>query len=990
MSAEFTINKGNLTRYLLAVALSTQVLTAWAQDADPADDTGPDTGSEILDEVQNQEESIELGRVQVTGSLIKREDFISTSPMQVIDAETQFRAGQLTASEILQTSTIAAGSTQINNQFGGFVVNGGTGIQTLDLRGVGPNRTLVLLNGRRPGGAGTRGQVQAFDLTAIPDLAVLRFEVVADGSSSIYGSDAIAGVANIITRRSVDETQVTALANVPIDGGGEFYQAGFITGLNFDTGSLTLSGQYSKLEALRNRDRDFLSCTRPLVTNSTGQNIDREDRSITAGTPLGGCDSNLYANTAIDALTGLRYIPSPDGVTIGPIANYRPRTNQTYANGGQAYYEDQLNFDFFNDEMAINEQERYQIYATADFSFGNVDWDADLLYSSRETTSEGWRQFFPLIGGANAAALTGFGGYAYQNDPAYNPVDFEDPVVLALSQPVYPYPSNSSADVKYLWFSTGLSGVFNTAKYWDWQVYGTYSRSDGDYRGNSIDARISGDVQFDLNPPSYDPFDPGFLSGTNRQGLINAIGVNTLGNTIYDQYQVTAIVTGDLFDLPAGTMGSAFGVEYRDFSIDDVPDPIAQNGDLWGQSSATVTEGSNDVYEVFGELDVPLLAGVTGVESLDLNGSIRYFDYNSGGSDTVWKLGLSWQIVPSFRLRGTAGTSYRAPALFEQYLGDQTAFVGQAAVDPCIDWGESTNNFLQANCAQVGIAPDYDGVGSSVLVTTGGGVDNLEAETSDSWTVGFVWTPEFTNLSMSVDYYSIEINDQIAQLGGAAIASGCYTGQNFPNAFCDLLVRFPSDDPVRPNQIDTINDSYVNVNSQLVEGVDLNLTWAADFDWGTLEIENQATWQITNEQQLFDPGLVEGFDNVDFVGDIGVPDFANNFRMTASKDDWSFTWFMLYRSETDNSRLVDEEITYQGFTPAFQDITQDAYWQNNFIFTYEQDKWDVLFGVNNAFDEEPDQVSSGAATLRAGNTPLLGTQASLLGRTFIGRVNYRF
>jgi iron complex outermembrane receptor protein len=162
-----------MTKYLLALALSTQVLTAWAQEDTSAD----------ADNDQTDEESVELDRVQVTGSLLKREDFTSNRPMQVIDAETQFQAGQLTVADILQGSTVAAGTTQLNNQFTGFVVNGGTGVQTLNLRGLGDNRTLVLLNNRRPGASGTRGATNAVDLSNIPTLAVQRFEIVLDGSS---------------------------------------------------------------------------------------------------------------------------------------------------------------------------------------------------------------------------------------------------------------------------------------------------------------------------------------------------------------------------------------------------------------------------------------------------------------------------------------------------------------------------------------------------------------------------------------------------------------------------------------------------------------------------------------------------------------------------------------------------------------------------------------------------------------------------------------
>jgi iron complex outermembrane receptor protein len=284
-----------------------------------------------------------------------------------------------------------------------------------------------------------------------------------------------------------------------------------------------------------------------------------------------------------------------------------------------------------------------------------------------------------------------------------------------------------------------------------------------------------------------------------------------------------------------------------------------------------------------------------------------------------------------------------------------------------------------------------------VLIITGGGVDNLEAETSDSYTFGFVWTPEFTNLNIAIDYFNIEVNDQIAQLGGASIASGCYNSQNFPNAFCDLLSRFPNNDPVRPNQIEFINDSYVNINSQKVSGVDFNVVWSDDYDWGSLNLEWQTTYQIENVFQLFDPDQVAGFDDLDVVGDIGTPEYVSNFRATARKDDWSVTYFLQYASETDESRVFGDpetgndgsETTYFGFDPAFRDITMDAWWSHNLSFLYQQDKWDVLFGVNNLLDEEPDIVSGGVIASR-GNVPIEATQYSLRGRTLFGRVNFRF
>jgi iron complex outermembrane receptor protein len=285
---------------ILALGLALFANPTWAQD---------DQSEEAEDQATEQddaEESVALDRVVVTGSLLKREDFTSVSPMQVIDAETQFQAGQLSVSDMLQGTTVASGTTQLNNTFGGFVVQGGTGVETLDLRGLGATRSLVLLNGRRPGGSGTRGQVQALDLSMIPDIAVQRLEIVLDGSSSIYGSDAVAGVANIITRRSVEGTEISATADIPLDSGGEFYRLGLITGANFDTGSIMLSMQYNKQSALLAGDRDFLNCQQDMVRDSAGNRIDREDRSVTAGTESEGC-YDMWYDSVIDAATGQRW-----------------------------------------------------------------------------------------------------------------------------------------------------------------------------------------------------------------------------------------------------------------------------------------------------------------------------------------------------------------------------------------------------------------------------------------------------------------------------------------------------------------------------------------------------------------------------------------------------------------------------------------------------------------------------------------------------------
>src|SRR5690606_24121080 len=216
-------------------------------------------------EATSTESTTQLDRITVTGSLLRRADYETTSPVFTINTETNAAQGQVNIGEILQKSAIGAAETQINHQFGGFVVDGGTGVQTFSLRGLGANRTLVLLDGQRPGPAGTRGQVGAFDLNVIPSSILQRVEIVKDGASSIYGSDAVAGVVNMITRKSVDRPEITFSTRTPFDGGGEVYTVSGATGWDFDNGSIVLAGEWYLQEALKVGDRDFFSCPQDLA-----------------------------------------------------------------------------------------------------------------------------------------------------------------------------------------------------------------------------------------------------------------------------------------------------------------------------------------------------------------------------------------------------------------------------------------------------------------------------------------------------------------------------------------------------------------------------------------------------------------------------------------------------------------------------------------------------------------------------------------------------
>lgn len=923
------------------------------------------TEGETETKVEAKKETTELEKITVTGSLLRRVEFESTSPVQVITADTSVAVGLVDTAQFLQKSSVAAGSTQISHQFSGFVVEGGTGGQSLDLRGLGANRSLILLNGHRPGPAGTRGQVGAFDLNVIPSSVLQRAEIVKDGSSSIYGSDAIAGVVNLITRTNIDSPEISLTTHQTAEGGGAVYNMSAANGWNFDNGSIVLAGELYVHEPLRMGQRDYLKCSEDLIWGTDGQRIDREDRSILAGTDLAGCN-NLYHNTVQDySNPNYRLVPTRDGSTIGGLPGYRPRPfpTRTYANSDQAYYEDVLNLPAWNNVQLIDRQQRYSLFASSNFSFGSVNWTTEWLFNRRTTNTHRLRQFFPVV---------------------------EGPTPSGYSIPIMPFSSNQEVTVDYMYVNTGLDGLFSSTDTWAWQLNAGFSRSDGDYSVFGIDLSKSGDLTLVDEPAEFDYFQPCVLSGACMNRLEDAIGMWYTGNTVYDHFVFNGVVTGELFNLPAGAVGAALGVEYRQFSIDDQPSAMETGGNLWGSSSAQVTKGDDKVKEIFGEVEIPLLKGIPGIESLTANLSARAFDYDSvADTDSVWKAGLSWQIIPSLRARATRGTSYRAPGLYELYLGNLSGFLAQSAIDPCLNWGDSNNDFIRANCAAAGIPDDYAAGGSaSAEIFQGGGAGFLKPETSTAFTAGLVFTPEFAPISVALDYFEYDVRNQIGQLDADVILSGCYGSPGFPNNFCDMFVRNPANAAANPHMITEVYQAYVNINQQKVSGYDLLTRFEDDFSFGKLEIEGQFTYTKEDVSLLFEDPLSGGLTRANNVGNIGRPELVGNLRTALTRGDWKYTWFMDYVGETKNLDL-SPTFTYQGYPGATRDLVADSALYHTVSVRYEQPKWSLLVGVRNLMDKAPPEVSTGAAT-RYGNVPAFATQYDLYGRTLFARIDYKF
>jgi iron complex outermembrane receptor protein len=971
-----------MNRNLLASAICASLLVAgaaYAQDNPASQPQDQSTAQSSTAQQQNQKpETKTLETVTVSGSLLKRPEYQTTVPVQVVPIQSDVAAGMFNVTDFVQSTAAAAGSTQINGQFGGYVIEGGTGVKPIDLRGLGANRTLVLLDGQRPGPAGTRGQVNAFDLNVIPRAIIQRIEVVKDGSSSIYGSDAIAGVVNLITKKRLDKTYMDFFVSAPEDGGGEQYQASIATGWNFKNGNITVAAEVDRQNELKTGQRDYFSCFQNRYFNAAGQRVDIPDHSINEGTPYADCN-NLLVQAVIDPFsdTGARYVPSKDGSTgpNSPVPGYVLSKRSTYRTSATPFNDQVTDFPQYDETYAINRNQSATAYLASTFTFGSVNWDTQVLLNRRTTNSNGWRQFFPVVfndNGWSTADSSFYGG----SDTKYSGF-----------QPVMLFPSNDKITVDYGYFRTGLNGGFGNSS-WSWAANASYSRSNGDYDALNISLARSGDWNRSENEvlgrSLVNYFDPGYLDGSKMNELIGAVGQWTHGNTVFEQKLANVVVNGNLFNLPAGPVAAAFGAEYRHTSLDDVPPPAT-----WGKTTAGETKGADHVTEVFGEVGVPILKGLPGVDSLSADLSAREFKYGSVGSSShVWKYGLNWQVIPSFRIRGTIGTSYRAPALYELYLANQTGFVGQLSIDPCVDWQNSSNPNVQKNCAAAGIPGNYTGGGSSAMITQGGGKGFLTPETSRAKSLGFVWSPSFADLQVAFDYFDYNIRGEISTLSGSTIVNSCYSRPLFPNDFCNRFTRNPATGP-NPYNITNVYATYINVNQQRDRGYDLQLNFAKDLPFGRLSVDGEVTYTLEHIQRLFSSAAASGFDTTNYTGSIGNPRVIGIVNTSLKRGDWSFNWQAFFTSATDDYAFADEVINYSGLPDTYRYLRAGAQVRHSVSVGYDQGDIGVMFGIRNVTNRTPPLISNGAPENYTGNTVIGASQYDWFGRTYFARLSIK-
>lgn len=989
-----------------------------------------------------------LQEVVVTGSRIRRTEFTSPAPVTVINSERSALAGLLTTEEILRNSTVASGQ-QVDDSFSGFVTDGGAGANTISLRGLGAQRTLVLVNGKRWSPSGVQGRTNSVDLSAIPSSIISRIEILKDGASSIYGADAVAGVVNVITKQSLDGIQLNGQGQATHDGGGERYVFDASFGKVGDRSSFSISAQYAEQKDLVAADRNWSRCptsqrwtdqafpTPPAGVRRGDGNIDNRDPET--GEPL--CFGFIYGLSST-ALGFLRYEPTltnanattnfyydPRVANFGnatgrpipfytrmpvnglsatswPLLNSNPAATRPirplYDNEG-AYYTDELS-PKISDIQTPSKLMSVTSFGQYDFEVGagtsTVYYEA--FYNQRKTeASGGYRQFFPLVNALTDESYQGTGPVAFH---PYNP--FGNLELLGGlgsgfgdAQPVVPsynlLDPTSYVDVERYNVFAGVKG--DLAGSWDYDIVAGYGRSTGEYRQqqflddrvyaatNQIVVRPNGSVTCDNAALAAFPdcvpanlfAEDALLRGNLPADVLAFITKDTRGETVYDGLSLSAYATGTLFNIPMGEVKAVFGAEYRDESIDDVPDIEAQNNNYWGFTSAGITRGDDQVQEVFTEIEVPLLSGKRFAEDLYFSGSARWTDYESYGDDTTYRVALNYQATPQFLMRSTFGTSFRAPDLYEQFLADNTGFVSNLN-DPCIRYGEGTlepGDPVYDNCAAQGLPPDFTATSSILAIT--GGADDLEAETSDALTIGLVFTPTFADVSFAIDYFDIQIEDTVESPSVGFILNQCYGSTGLSSPFC---TRVGPRDPNLGDQLSYVDSSFVNIGAQQSRGYDFNFLYEHQFPAGNLTLDATATYLEKQNYEIFG-------DFTRLEGRWGFPRLSANAQVRYDWRDWRFGWFLDFVGESEELPVFDPGTTDQDR----QNRTPNMLYHTASV-RYLQADWEAIVTVRNVFDKDPPFVADGQGSesaTRIYNT-LPGVGYDLFGRSYVMQLSYKF
>lgn len=908
----------------------------------------------------------------VTGSRIARERQSASVPIVSVQEQDLQLAGTVNSEDLLNTlPQFVPATTSGSNSLASAT---GTGAATLDLRGLGASRNLVLVNGRR---YVFFDATQVTNINAIPAALIKRVEVVTGGASAVYGSDAIAGVVNYILRDDFEGFEARGQYNVDSRGDGGTVDLTLTAGTNFggDRGNITVSANYADRKVIGTEDRAF-------------SRVNLADQTVNGERVLGFGGSTFVPNgrytglptsaAAIAAVPGLSAAYLAAGLTGLGANGFIPDNSGLNA---RPFVRPGDDFNFLVDNFLRFPQERWGITTIGHYDLtDNVTAFFEGAFTNNKTTL-GFASSFV------SATLPVEVNNPFLGAPLQNVLQLVDQneagaarnnglVNLGFNRRLSEVGPRRNFDDRDAWrVMVGLRGDIeggeNTFSDLNWETYYSYARSKNTQTqvGNVSLSRFRQGILSGPGgvAPIVNPFGPNI-----SQAGIDAISVVSTNVDITDLHVASAVMNGNLFNMPAGPVGFSLGSEFRSSSADFRPDALLASGDIAGFNPITATNGSIDVWELFGEVRVPLLTDVAFARELAVNAAFRYSDYDLKQVGGVWTYqgGVDWQVSSDISFGGQYQRAIRAPNVGEAFGGNRTFPV--AATDPCALASAATNNAVRDLCIATGVPAGL--VGNSAvqpnLQIPGilGGNPNLNEETSDTYTAGVVLNPSFVpNLRLSVDYYSIKVTGAIAPLAGGvnSILDLCYNQlRDLNSVACQAVSRNPANGTIDTTfPVTALNE---NIGRLKTSGIDVQINYRIPTGGNSrLDLSFAGSWvdefTVTPIEDIpTNRNLCSGL----FGPTCGEPKFG--FK-TTSRVTWSTDRLSLSMRHRwiDSVTLEDLALANRrgGISPAASTVAVPRINAYNYVdvsFTYDvNDTINLWGGINNVFDKSP---------------PLLGTR----------------
>jgi len=929
-----------------------------------------------------------LETVTVTGTRIAKRDAEAESPILTVDADAIIESGYTTVDQFMNTLTqvTPSSSSQSNNP-------SNNGRSVIDLRGLGSNRNLVLIDGRRGMGSTSGGVV---DINTIPSALIERVEVITGGAGATYGADAVAGVVNFIMKKDFEGIAISSQYRLTQQEDGQEWSSDITLGGKFadGRGSAVFSAGYF------NRD-DMYKDARAFAAQASSQTGTFPGGSYTAG-------ANVPSQAAVNTIFGpgrcaanggqAGFGFNPDGTLFCTGVSGSPLDVVNYTGPASdiatAFFPDFFSYNFEPANILVLPMERWNVYGRIGLEINDrFEPYAQFMYTNYNALQE--------LAPTPAGGSTGF------TVPVTNPFITAPLRALLASRPN----PTATFDLAKRFNALGGRTGFNTHDVWQLtsgatgDIVGSWTYDAYASYGRSVLTEIQGgNVRRDRTQQLLGAADGGrsictgglnlFGSAEISQACRDFISLEAKNLTVIEQSIIEATATGDVAELPAGMIQAAIGASYREVDFDFRPDGGLQPGLVAGFNEQKPVAGALNFTDVFTEVAVPILKDMPFVQSLSLTLGYRMTDNSRSGSDDTYKATFDWTATDSLRFRAGYQHAVRSPnisELFSPQLNNFPTFTNQ---DPCNTTGTIAATYrsgpngaqVRALCAAqsvvAGGANYFQPFGQATGIIVGN--PNLKPEVADSFTLGFVLNQPIASLErsyLSVDYWSIELEEVIAAVGATTIVQRCYNrdGANptfdINNSWCRLFTRSATN-----GGVEGLLQLSRNQAASTVSGVDLAAGVGFDLgeSIGTLDFNLGATWTEKNESQTtpVDPVF-------DFAGTIGsgtgssVPEWKANIDTIYSRGPLKLQLSARYIDGMVNAATVT------GGSP-ISNTGVPATWYYDLIGRYElTGSLTVRVGINNLSDQAPRIYNP---NVQANTDPSL---YDVLGRRYYVGIDYR-